>query len=318
MLTVVMYHYVREIRKSRYPDIKGLEKNLFRQQLEYLQNCYSIITMEELIASLEESYELPDDSVLLTFDDGYSDHFRYAFPILDSMGVQGSFFVPVKPILESSVLDVNKIHFLLASTPVDKLLSSIKDILDGMKNEPGIYSYNEYYDLLAKPNRFDPAEIIFIKRLLQHKLPQPYRSELTDHLFEHYFHTSEEVLSKELYITMEQCICMAKNGMHIGAHTYDHYWLNKISDAEQLRQFTLNLEFLDEIGSAKRTMAYPFGGYNNNTLKLMERFGFSTGFTTRVDAIKDLKTASKYELPRLDTNDISQKAPQSFSNITKN
>lgn len=304
MITIVMYHYVREISNSRYPEIKGLEIKLFRRQLEYLHTNYSIITMEELIASLDESYELPDDSVLLTFDDGYSDHFRYAFPILDSMKVQGSFFVPVKPILESRVLDVNKIHFLLASTPVDKLLVSIKDILGGMKNEPGILSYNEYYDSLAKPNRFDPAEVIFIKRLLQHKLPGAYRSEMINQLFDTYFQVPEKILAKELYLTVDQCECMVKNGMHIGAHTYDHYWLDKIDEDKQRRQFTMNLEFLDDLGAAKRTMAYPFGGYNNITLKLMHTFGFSTGFTTRVDTIKDLKTASKYELPRLDTNDI--------------
>ena len=305
-----MYHYVREISNSRYPDIKGLETKLFKRQLEYLQANYSIITMEELVASLEESYELPDHSVLLTFDDGYLDHYRDAFPILDSMGIQGSFFVPVKPLLESRVLDVNKIHFLLASAPLSKLLASIKDFLGGVKNEPGIQSFDHYYESLAKPNRFDTAEVIFVKRLLQHKLVEPYRSELIDRLFETYFHTSEKILSKELYLTLDQCRCLIKNGMHIGAHTYDHYWLNKISEEEQVRQFKLNLEFLDDIRSAKRTMAYPFGGYNSTTLKLMKKFNFSTGFTTRVDKVKDLKTASKYELPRLDTNDIPNEQRQ--------
>ncbi|WP_410332561.1 hypothetical protein [Rhodohalobacter sp.] len=41
-------------------------------------------------------------------------------------------------------------------------MDSIKDILLGLKNEPGILSFGEYYDELAKPNRFDPADVIFI------------------------------------------------------------------------------------------------------------------------------------------------------------
>ncbi|MCC5915631.1 MAG: polysaccharide deacetylase family protein [Balneolaceae bacterium] len=317
MLTVVMYHYVREIGKSRYPNIKGLEAELFRKQLNYLNTHYSFITMEELIASFEESYDLPKNSVLLTFDDGYLDHYSYVFPLLDSMKIQGSFFIPVKPILESKVLDVNKIHFLLATTSPEKLLQSIKDMLDGIKNETGIQPFDEYYNTLAKPNRFDPAEIIFIKRLLQHQLPEPYRSELIDRLFEAYFHISEVTLSKELYLTMDQCRCMAKYGMHIGAHTYDHFWLNKISEKEQVRQFNLNLDFLDNLGIAERTMAYPFGGYNDKTLKLMQEFNFTAGFTTQADTVKDLKTASKFELPRLDTNDIPKETQRSVPKIKK-
>ncbi len=308
MITVVMYHYVREIKNSRYPGIKGLEAGLFKKQLSYLKQYYSFITMEELIASFEESYELPENAVLLTFDDGYLDHFKVVFPVLDQMKIEGSFFVPVKPVMESRVLDVNKIHFMLATVPIDKLLSRTEDMLGGMKNEPGILTYKEYYRELANPNRFDPAEVIFIKRLLQHKLPDPYRSEIVDHLFETCFHVSEEVLAKELYLSLDQCRSMLKNGMHIGAHTYDHYWLDKIDESEQQRQFKLNLEFLEDLGAGKRTMAYPFGGYNSTTLTLMHRYDFSAGFTTRVDTITDSGRISKYELPRVDTNDIPKGA----------
>ena len=34
--TIVMYHYVRELRRSRYPGIKGLSTEKFRGQLDYL------------------------------------------------------------------------------------------------------------------------------------------------------------------------------------------------------------------------------------------------------------------------------------------
>lgn len=306
MVTVVMYHYVREIKNSRYPNIKGLEAENFKRQLEYLDSCYSFITMAELIAFLEGDFKLPENSLLLTFDDGYSDHFNFVYPVLKNMGIQGSFFIPVGPILESKVLDVNKIHFLLASTDTRTLMDSIKDILLGLRNEPGILGFEEYYDELAKPNRFDPADVIFIKRLLQHKLPDPYRSEVTNHLFKQNFHTTETILAEELYLSMDQCTCMLKDGMHIGAHTYDHYWLNRISDKEQSRQMNLNIEFLNGLSSdqQERTMAYPFGGYNTTTLKLMEELNFRAGFTTRVDAIDHKDQYSTFELPRLDTNDL--------------
>ena len=42
-LTVVMYHYVREIKESLYPGIKGLEFEKFKTQLDHLQSKYQII-----------------------------------------------------------------------------------------------------------------------------------------------------------------------------------------------------------------------------------------------------------------------------------
>lgn len=36
-LTIAMYHYVRDLKYSRYPEIKGLDYKLFKQQIHFLQ-----------------------------------------------------------------------------------------------------------------------------------------------------------------------------------------------------------------------------------------------------------------------------------------
>ena len=86
-----MYHYVRDLKNSRYPDIKGLDINLFKEQIGYIRKHYHIITMEEVIHSIDKQVKIPGKSVLLTFDDAYSDHYNNVFPILDKYKLQGSF-----------------------------------------------------------------------------------------------------------------------------------------------------------------------------------------------------------------------------------
>ena len=81
-LTIVMYHYIRPIKKSSYPLIKGLEIDAFRMQLSYLEKNYKIITMESLIGLAKKNIPLPDNPCLLTFDDGYKDHYVHVFPEL--------------------------------------------------------------------------------------------------------------------------------------------------------------------------------------------------------------------------------------------
>jgi len=111
-----MYHYVRPIKNSQYPGIKGLELEGFKRQLDYLSDRYSLITAEELIAYSLGREDLPINACYLTFDDGYKDHIEYVMPELLARNIQGSFFPPAYAIEKREMLDVNAIHFILAST----------------------------------------------------------------------------------------------------------------------------------------------------------------------------------------------------------
>src|SRR5271165_318588 len=118
LITIVMYHYVRDLERSRFPAIKGLSVERFCRQLDYIEARYTPITIEKLQGALESGQDdLPANPILLTFDDGYSDHFANVFPLLDARGIQGCFFPPAQAILEHKVLDVNKIQFVLAVVP---------------------------------------------------------------------------------------------------------------------------------------------------------------------------------------------------------
>ena len=309
-----MYHYVREIKQSRYPNIKGLEAHLFKKQLDYIEQNYSVVTAEQVIAYYNGAGTLPENAALLTFDDGYSDHFQYVYPILKNRKMQGSFFVPVKPVQENRVLDVNKIHLLLEAVPPKKLIAGIKRLLPDYQKEHDVADFEAYYHELAKPGRYDTAEVIFIKRLLQHKLPDDVRLDLLSRLFETFISVPEHVIARELYMTGDQCKCLVEDGMHVGAHTCDHLWLNQISDDRQDEQFRNNVSFLESIGADADTytMAYPYGAYNSKTLDLMNKYNMKLGFTTEPIGNINLKETHPYELPRLDTNDLPvQQHPES-------
>ena len=73
-LTIVSYHYVRPIRDSQYASIKGLEKTDFEGQIEYIMRHYNVVSMEHVVASIRGEEQLPQMALLLTFDDGFSDH----------------------------------------------------------------------------------------------------------------------------------------------------------------------------------------------------------------------------------------------------
>jgi peptidoglycan/xylan/chitin deacetylase (PgdA/CDA1 family) len=306
-VTIVMYHFVRDLKHSRYPEIKGLSLEEFKGQIAYIRRYYNVIRVPELLAVLESpDQSLPPRAVLLTFDDGYRDHFENVLPILVENGMTGCFFPPAKAVTEQEVLDVNKIHFILAAQP-DKIriLNSLFGLLDEVKGEVTLLDRDDYYRKLAHPNRFDPAEVILIKRLLQRELPEILRKKITDALFQQYVAQDERAFSRELYMGIGELRTMREAGMFIGSHSYDHYWLDTLDERSQEREVDLSLRFLEAVGSdiGNWVIGYPYGAYNESLLSILRKKGCKAGFTTGV-RIADLDRDDSLTLPRLDTNDL--------------
>jgi peptidoglycan/xylan/chitin deacetylase (PgdA/CDA1 family) len=305
-VTIVMYHYVRDLSSSRYPNIKGLDTKKFKNQIQFLINNYSIIKMEDLLDSLKYNTKLPKNAALLTFDDGYIDHYTQVLPILLENHIQGSFFIPSRLIKESVLLDVNKIHFILeVCKDTTKLVSYIFSRLDHYRVDYKLESNEYYYNKLAVNNRYDDKDIIFVKRILQNELSLNLRKIILDEIFIVFLDVSENILSSELYLTFDQIKMMKNCGMFIGAHGHNHYWFESLSEFEQIEEIEGSISFLDEIGVNKehRTMCYPYGSYNNTTVRLLKEYGFQCAVTT-IPEIADIIKNNCFILPRLDTNDF--------------
>ena len=161
-----MYHYVRPIKESPYPEIKGLEVDGFLRQLEFFKKSFHFVTAEEVLDCIYDEQPLPQNSVWLTFDDGFKDHFQHVFPILQKFEIQGAFFPPAKPIEENVVLDVHKIHFILASVAnKQKIVDEIFSLIKKNQKQYDLEEPEKYFEKLAIANRFDSKEVIFIKRI---------------------------------------------------------------------------------------------------------------------------------------------------------
>lgn len=310
-LYIVMYHYVRDLMHSRYPEIKGLDVKLFRQQIDYLCEHFNIVKMEDIIARKMGGggYPLPENAMLLTFDDGYVDHYTYVFPILEEAGVQGSFFIPGKTFTTHQLLDVNKIHYILASVDMGKLLSDVFERMDYYRGKEFDYPSNEeLFEKYALKNRFDKKETVFIKRMLQTVLPEKVRNRISSDLFEKNVGVTEEQLAYELYMTEDQIRTMKRHGMFIGLHGYDHYWLGDLPQEQMEADITKALEVMDEfIDREQWVMNYPYGSYNESVLQFIKRKGSCLGLTTEV-AVADLSEDESLKLPRLDCNDFPPKS----------
>ncbi|WP_073088893.1 polysaccharide deacetylase family protein [Selenomonas ruminantium] len=66
----------------------------FENQMKYLRdNGYHTITPDELYDALAGNGQLPENPVMITFDDGYEDNYNNAYPILKKYGFKATIFV---------------------------------------------------------------------------------------------------------------------------------------------------------------------------------------------------------------------------------
>lgn len=78
---ILMYHAICE-----NPSKEGkfvITKKAFEEDLKYLKQAgYNTISFSELISFVENNIPLPENPIILTFDDGYYNNYCYAFPLL--------------------------------------------------------------------------------------------------------------------------------------------------------------------------------------------------------------------------------------------
>jgi peptidoglycan/xylan/chitin deacetylase (PgdA/CDA1 family) len=305
-LTIVMYHYVRDLVRSRYPKIKGRTVEEFRRQLDHIASCYTVVAVQQVAAAVRGEDTVPENAAWLTFDDGYLDHYTNVFPLLFERGWQGSFFPPSQTVLDGKLLDVNKIQFILAAdSRPDDIIGEIRAALEARARDPEVRPFEEYWDALAKPNRYDPAEVVFIKRSLQFGLPEPVRAEVVDRLFARLVSDDPAAFAVELYLSLDQLRTMARCGMYVGSHGASHRWLDRLSPAQQAAEIDDSLAFLRSVGTPSQdwVMCYPYGASDQSVVRLLKQRNCSVALTTK-PAVASLETDDPLLLPRVDTNEL--------------
>lgn len=91
---VLLYHHLSERPNGN----STITPDLFREHLRVIRQLgLPIISLPELGDFLEGRRDLPPESVVLTFDDGYRSFYEYVYPELQALRVPAAVFVIVRP-----------------------------------------------------------------------------------------------------------------------------------------------------------------------------------------------------------------------------
>lgn len=308
--TIVFYHYVRDVERTPFPGIKAMSIADFTAQLDWLQARFDVIdgpTFERAVLS-RTGFTRP--TALLTFDDGFVDHYEHVFPLLQARGLGGIFFLVGATLADRPrLLNVHRTHFLLSHLGGERFARELAAALEkeGVAvtigrgplrpaDREGIYRYD------------DTPDDVHIKRILNYEAPYPVADRVLSEAFTR--HLGDEVaFARALYLSAAQVREMARGGMTFGFHTETHPVLSRLNRDGQSAELRRGPERIRSLTSQDTvSFCYPYGfthTYNSDTLQLLEECGYSMAFNTsrREAAVGD---DPRYELPRYDTRDVAR------------
>jgi peptidoglycan/xylan/chitin deacetylase (PgdA/CDA1 family) len=272
-LTTLMYHYVRAPgdRAEAGSGIPGLSPERFAAQLDGFMQHYTMIAWPDLQAHLLGHSQLPPNACLLTFDDGTCDHYINVFPSLRERGLSGLFFVLARQPGDGMALG-HKIHFLLARLGVGALRAAIWGRL-APEQQLAYTRAEAHYQARGKEDAVD-----LLKSVLQRDLSIPADRVLSELFAEHI--GDEAHVADEYYLTSEQIAIMTAHGMHFGGHSRSHPWFDWISGEQQADEIKASATWLRAVAPGPFPFAYPYGGYSDDSARLLQAHGFGAAFTT--------------------------------------
>lgn len=253
----VCYHYVRKPDNS-FPRILGTKIEDFEEDIIMLKNRFRMISQDDVLKSYYEGNK--EDSsqkgMLITFDDGLSDHFEAA-KILHEKNINAMFFIPTCFLDEKLPANPMIIHYCIAEFGIKMFLEYYNEMLEEWKISEKEYfiKYNERID-----NVWDKINQIksMFKYSLEHNLSRKILIKIYQKLFLKRYPNGLQII----HLDENKIRKMIEMGHTIGAHSHSHLSIGatKLNMKEFDKEVNYPKKILEKkFGIDVLSFSYPFG-----------------------------------------------------------
>ena len=98
------FHRIGDAEKCKYdPNVFSCSAEDLEKHLRFIKDNFEIINQTHFIDLINTGQEVDKKYAYITFDDGYLDNYRLAFPILRAMKIPATFFVATG-LIESNII----------------------------------------------------------------------------------------------------------------------------------------------------------------------------------------------------------------------
>lgn len=232
---ILMYH--RIIDNSMIP---GIHPDIFSEQLHYLKKHFHIMNMQQFFNAFQCN-EHPDNTLVLTFDDGHADFYTHAWPRIQAEGLSATLFITTGFVDHELWLWPDLLRYILLNAKPGVVALPEVGTID-VSSGNLLHTWNRLGDYCLTLSTHSRNE--FLTLLASHlgvEINCPPKTPFTA-------------------VTWEQLREMRAQGLDVGSHTVSHPILSSVDST------TLERELIDsknriiqELGSVPIGICYPNG-----------------------------------------------------------
>jgi peptidoglycan/xylan/chitin deacetylase (PgdA/CDA1 family) len=279
-ITVVQYHGVTTSGGPRGTSYrkKHVEVGRFEAQMRWLKERYRMIPLDDVVSHLVEGAPLPDRPAVITFDDGFRNNYTVAYPVLKSLGLPATLFVPTDFVSGKGPLWLDRIEYSLNET---RRASIALDIL-------GVD-----VTLRLESDRDRTASKKLVKSLLRAASPRLIEGVVGQLEAKAGVAVAGDRNSQGDYapLTWQEAAEMSASGLvSVGSHTVSHPILPRCTASEMEHELTASKRLIEaNIGRECRLFCYPNGDFDGGTQAAVGKAGYA-GAACSVQGFNDERT----------------------------
>ena len=314
------YHYLRLNKQSDpFPRILGTNIDEFQNHLSMLQKNYHVISLKDAlsISTGGDGFNKKNTGILITFDDGLSDHYTAA-KILSELNISAIFFIPTCILEEKLPANPTIIHYTIAVFGIEKFLKEFRESLVNNKLD------SKLFDLQYSKSKDNLGETISrIKSTFKYKLGYYDSRKILLDIYKNLFSSEYKNMLSTIHLTESQIREMLEMGHYVGTHTYSHISVaaTELNSDDFIKEIISPKNYLEQKFNTKvNSFSYPFGGKNDclTSSELIKKTSeYNLAFT--VEEILNTRNTSPYQLGRyqINSSDTSFKLNSIIQNISK-
>lgn len=158
-IRILGFHGINEHPSNPY----AVSSTDFSTQMGFLVENYKIVSIDQLVTTLQDKKRIPPNTIGITIDDGYQDFYSYGYPVLKRFAIPATVFLPTG-FINSNTNNENK-----QVLPQRKFLSW-DQILEMNQNGVEFGSHSVSHRSLAKLTQLDLRyELEYSKYILEMK-----------------------------------------------------------------------------------------------------------------------------------------------------
>ncbi|MBO6974260.1 MAG: polysaccharide deacetylase family protein [Prochlorococcus marinus CUG1435] len=272
-----MFHNIVPDNISKTLEIPphNLKTSEFLKIIKIVNKLFKIISLKDYVENYIKRGRFPYSKCAITFDDGTASSLENGIQFLCRKNIPVTIFISTCQIHNKKILDGYYLAALCLESKYESI--QIENYTFPLKTfTQKVYTYKK------------------LQKIVNHKS----KDQLIENLINSYPVMGESIkfyrgLTKyEIEANLEKFSCL-----NIASHSNNHYSLEEMDFDTQYKEIKDSLDIISSLnGTNKLYFSYPYGEYNNDTLKVLTSLGLSASFAVKP---KNLNINKAFEIERI-------------------